>query len=481
MRLKKIKLKNFRCFGHLEVDLHPRLTVFVGDNGAGKTAVLDGIASGLTPVLKYLSSAHVRLSGPGIKDADFQIVPTPSRRGQHMRWGPADYAQVQIETTKGLRWDQWRAAVSGAEPDEKIGQSDLKASMDAIAHSYASQQPLLTPVFAYYGAQRGYLEVPERLRAARENYDYPTSGLLGALDAVSDFRELLAWFDNEEAAELRFQKEAPHASEPFEAAPALDTVRYAVVQILGGQYTQPRFNSEHKFVLTRTIDNAHLMVNQLSQGYQSMLAMAIDFARRQAIANPQLAQRYAADTWRIKEEFDALVAQDPVAAQLEAYVFENMRPLVAPSIMLIDEIDLHLHPSWQQRVLADLMRTFPLTQFIVTTHSPQVLSTVSREHIRVLEQRDGGYTAAVPLFSPLAHESGDALARIMQVHKEPELAIQDDIREYEQWVRAGQEQNEQAQELKARIDAQGYEFLDSDLTMWRFLAQRAKAKGQHNG
>ncbi len=481
MRLKKIRLKNFRCFRHLEVDLHPRLTVFVGDNGAGKTAVLDGIASGLTPVLKYLSSAHVRLSGPGIKDADFQIVPSPSKRGQHVRWGAADFAQVQMETTKGLKWDQWRGAVSGAEPDEKIGQSDLKSKMDEVVHSYAAQNPLLTPVFAYYGAQRGYLEVPERLRSARENYGYPTSGLLGALDAVSDFRELLAWFDNEEAAELRFQKEASDFSEPFAAASALETVRQAVVQILGGQYTQPRFNSEHKFVLTRNSDNAQLLVNQLSQGYQSMLAMAIDFARRQAISNPQLTQRFAADTWRIKEEFDALVALDPAAAQLEPHVFENLRPLVAPGIMLIDEIDLHLHPSWQQRVLADLMRTFPLTQFIVTTHSPQVLSTVSKEHIRVLEQSDGVYTASTPVFSPLAHESGDALARIMQVHKEPELDIQSDIREYEQLVRSGREHSEQAQQLKARIDAQGYEFLDSDLATWRFLAHREQAKGQQNG
>src|SRR5207253_4688340 len=61
-------------------------------------------------------------------------------------------------------------------------------------------------------------------------------------------------------------------------------------------------------------------------------------------------------------------------------------PLMATAIMLVDEIDLHLHPSWQQRVLGDLLRTFPATQFIVTTHSPQVLTSVDASCIRVLRQ-----------------------------------------------------------------------------------------------
>ena len=69
MRLKTVTLKNFRCFESLTLDLHPRLTVIVGENGTGKTAVLDGIASGLNPVLTYLSSANQRLTGRGLSFA----------------------------------------------------------------------------------------------------------------------------------------------------------------------------------------------------------------------------------------------------------------------------------------------------------------------------------------------------------------------------------------------------------------------------
>jgi predicted ATP-binding protein involved in virulence len=148
-------------------------------------------------------------------------------------------------------------------------------------------------------------------------------------------------------------------------------------------------------------------------------------------------------------------------------------PMIAPALMLVDEIDLHLHPTWQQRVLDDLMRTFPGTQFIVTTHSPQVLSTVSRENIRVLTQReDGQHVALKPDFSPLGHEAGDALARVMGTHKYPPLALQDEIRAFEQMVREGMENTEEAAVLKATLEKAGYQIHASDLATWRFLAGR---------
>ena len=90
MRLKSVTLNNFRCFEHLKLELHPQLTVIVGNNGAGKTALLDGIATGLTPVLSHLSSANQRLNGRGIKDADFRIEATTGRGGK-TQWAKADF------------------------------------------------------------------------------------------------------------------------------------------------------------------------------------------------------------------------------------------------------------------------------------------------------------------------------------------------------------------------------------------------------
>jgi predicted ATP-binding protein involved in virulence len=82
-----------------------------------------------------------------------------------------------------------------------------------------------------------------------------------------------------------------------------------------------------------------------------MLALVMNLARRMLQANPQ----------------------------------REKKALESEAIVLIDEVDLHLHPKWQQRVLIDLMAIFPNTQFIVTTHSPQVLTTIKPEHIILLE------------------------------------------------------------------------------------------------
>ena len=476
MRLQSVTLNNFRCFESLTLDLHPRLTVIVGENGAGKTAVLDGIASSLTPVLTHLSSANQRLSGRGISDTDFRLQPLTSTRGSAY-WAAADYAQLMNTLDNGLHWDYWRPSgtTPGAKPVQIWGEGELKQYLHAITASYRTNAPALTPVFAYYGASRGHIEVPQRLRSAKHNYAYPTSALVDCLNPRSDFREMLAWFDQEESAELRDNK--GRLARDYMPFASLEAVRATVVSLLGGAYENPHFNARHKFTLERTSDGATLLVNQLSQGYQSMLALAMDFARRLATANPHLARDSDFAYDQITAASASLIGLHPLQEADDHAPFALSLAMSAPAIMLVDEIDLHLHPSWQQRVLQDLMRAFPLTQFIVTTHSPQVLTTVPRDNIRILDQDENGRIGVrTPDFSPLAHESGDALAKIMGTHREPPLALQDDIRRYEQLVRAGQEQTEAAQTLRATLDKAGYQFHESDLTTWRFLAARKAGK-----
>lgn len=439
MRLRKVTLNNFRCFERLEVDLHPQLTVIVGENAWGKTAILDGIACALSPVLSYLSSANQRLSGRGIQDTDFRLVQLPAWGG-NQRWGKADVTQLEAETTEGLKWDVWRAATQGKKPEHIEGQTALKHYLQTVTMGYGELEPKPTPVIAFYGASRGYIEVPQRVRRTKVDYDYPATALLNALEAFTNFRELLAWFDRAESTELRKNKGLPVSE--FVTSPILDAVREAILELLRGEYVNPHFNGVHKFVVQRKLDGAELFVDQLSQGYQSMLALTMDFARRLGIANPFI---------------------------------ENVRN--GEGIMLIDEVDIHLHPTWQQRVLDDLMKAFPNTQIIVTTHSPQVLSTVSREHIRKLQPEGGIIKAEIPDFSPLAHESGAALARVMDTHREPRLPIQENIRRFEQLVRAGQEDSEEAQTLRELIEAMGYQFLDSDLRKWAYLG-RLKKRGE---
>lgn len=451
MRLKNITLNNFRCFEHLEIDLHPRLTVFVGENGAGKTAVLDGIATALSPVLTYLSSANQRLTGRGIKDSDFRIE-SWNVSGKE-RWGSADYAQVVAQTYEGLVWDYWRPSSAGKEPTQKYGASELKNYLLTVSDSYKTASPKLTPVLAYYGARRGYVEVPERLRGAKDNYDHPASALIGAMDSLSDFREMLAWFDLEESSELRANKGIVDNS--FVESHALAAVRTSVVELLGGAFRNPHFNKDHKFVLQPEAGGAPLLVNQLSQGYQSMLAMAMDFSRRLAIANGHLDDGNAAASEAIFEEKVGLARLDPNAPFVHSLEALTMR---APAIMLVDEIDLHLHPSWQQRVLGDLMRTFPLTQFIVTTHSPQVLTSVDASCIRQLRQKTDPKTGKQQIaIAPVTVQtkgvaSSDLLAQIMGVDPIPDVPEAKMLSEYHALIQQNIHGDVEGLALRAQLE-----------------------------
>ena len=94
-----------------------------------------------------------------------------------------------------------------------------------------------------------------------------------------------------------------------------------------------------------------LPLNQLSDGYKGTVSLVADIAYRMAVLNPQLLDRVLEET---------------------------------PGVVLIDEVDLHLHPAWQQRVLSDLRSIFPNVQFIVSTHAPAVIQSVQSENIRIL-------------------------------------------------------------------------------------------------
>jgi predicted ATP-binding protein involved in virulence len=456
MHLKKITLKNFRCFETFELELHPRLTVIVAENGGGKTSILDGIAIGLAPILRYLSSANQRLTGPGFKDTDFCLIRSEGKGDE--KWVASDFAQVMLESTSGLAWDQSATSSKGKgkQPPEKLGQTHLAAYASEVLDSITTDTPKLLPIFAYYGARRGWIEVPERIRDSKVNYEYPTAALFESLKSLTDFKEMLKWFDLEESSELRSNRESN--PEDWLLSPALDEVRSAITSLLGGRYSQPRFNKNHKFVIQSDTTPAELQVSQLSQGYQSMLALGMDFARRLALGNSHA------------HFLDEAVAD----WQLEAsqYVHQwmpnrediaPMGPAWAPAIMLVDEIDLHLHPEWQQRVLDDLMRTFPGTQFIVATHSPQVVSTVPSECLRII--KDGKRYKA-----PAGTDGAEAqriLETVFQVHRRPDTEMARALDEYLRLINQRKWETPHALDLRARLDkwSQGQEprLLEADL------------------
>ena len=222
-----------------------------------------------------------------------------------------------------------------------------------------------------------------------------------------------------ENEELRAQKERRDFDHRLKE---LDAVR-AAIRGMVPEVSDPRIELRPlRFVVSVKAETGKpetLSLDQLSGGYRIMLAIAADLARRMAQGNPHL--------------------DDPLASE---------------AVVLIDEVDLHLHPRWQQRVLTDLTETFPNAQFVVSTHSPQVLTTVRPERIVELHREDGRIVAgqsAGPIYGAAA---GDVLAVAMGVDERPAgNEFVETLNEYMELVYDDCGESEKARELRRKLEA----------------------------
>lgn len=363
MKLASVKIENFRAIQELDLALHDQLTVLFGDNAHGKTSVLSAISVGLGVIPRLL---------PGVTGINFK--PTIDRRG----WlSPG----LLMTTTDGTEWG--RGKTFGRTPGLK---QLLEKIFNILWNDEKDEPPEELPIVAFYDTDRAALDVPRRRRNFRG--EFPRyAALEGALSPRTNFRDFFKWFHAKEDEELREQKERRDFDYRLKE---LDVVRKAITKMIPGA-SDPRIKLHPlRFMVTLRAgseESEHLALDHLSGGYRIMLALAADLARRMAQGNPHL---------------------------------DN--PLDTEAIVLIDEVELHLHPLWQQRVLGDLMRTFPNTQFIVSTHSPQVLTTVKAEQIVHLRREDGNVLAEIFSEATLATygaEAGNVLASVMGVEERP--------------------------------------------------------------
>lgn len=452
LNLQRLKLHDYRCFEAIDVEFHPRLTVLVAANGVGKTSILDAIAVAFGPYIGAFDEAVGKHFEPS-DIRQFQVRTTATNEMEYAAHGVSLEATGSIpgsmEDSVGGNLTSWSRSL--ASPVK--AKTTIKDAKELIDYGKRMQRAVRTPghaallpVIAYYGT--GRLWQQKKLTWTKGIHRTSrTIGYTDCLDPASSYKAFVEWFRywnlNAKDARIKAQEKGQQTT-GSEFDGYIQSVSGAVNTCL-----QPAGWRDIEYSFSRDALVAHherfgeLPVELLSDGIRNMIGMVADIAFRATKLNGQLGAQAATQT---------------------------------PGIVLIDEVDMHLHPEWQQVVLQNLTQAFPAMQFIVTTHSPQVLTTVARENIRILEQDEFGTRARMPDFSPLAHESGDALAKIMGTHREPPLPLQESIRHFEQMVRSGQEQTPKAQALRATLDEAGYQLHESDLTTWRFLAARKAGK-----
>ena len=342
MTIKTITLDNFRSKDHIQLELGARLTILIGENGAGKTSVLDSLSIGLGAILTYL---------PGVSGISFRK--TDIKQDENHK---APYTRVRVETEDGLIWDRTerrdKSKSTTAQIPPSVGLQNLRKYLDKhILDPLNDSKSFELPMFSYYGVSRALLDVPLRRRGFPKVHAR-FEAMEGALVADSRFKSAFVWFYNKENEEQRKQREL----KDFEfQLPELEAVRKAIVSVFPGISDPHIILNPLKFVVKK--DRETLDIMQLSDGYKTLLSLVIDLAIRMALANPEI-----------------------------------KNPLESEAVVLIDEMDLHLHPEWQRRVVGDLLRTFPKTQFLLTTHSPFIIEAVNnhlqRHHILDIPTKD---------------------------------------------------------------------------------------------
>ena len=275
------------------------------------------------------------------------------------------------------------------------------------------------PIGVLYGTDRTVSDVPESVVSPRHlpRRVSRLDALKGALSARTDFEDLFAWFYFKEDEELREQKERRDFDYQLKEVSA---VRQAISSMLP-EVSDPRTESNPpRFVVSHKSEQGQvekLSLDQLSGGYRIVLALAADLARRMVQGNPHLDD-----------------------------------PLESEAIVLIDEVELHLHPGWQQRILGDLQRTFPNAQFIVSTHSPQVLTTVEPQRIVKLYWEDDRIVAGAPEGATYGAEAGDVLSVVMGVKERPENEFTKVLNRYRHLVSEGEGESEEALALRRKLE-----------------------------
>ena len=367
MHIEWLKVENYRGIRKLKLDFNPNnnVQVLVGVNGVGKSALLECLAI-------MLSTFTERVKGNANKARQFTDDDISCGK---------DWLQAHIgvyHPGNPLSWGVVKNRTGAGSSDQKSELDNLNDLTKSLVHRLRHGEPVDLPLAVYYNVRRAVVETPMEQGSLKYK---STDAYLQALDKTStDFDGFFKWFRRQEDLENERHRDNAGYCDPL-----LETVRNAVSEFMEG-FNNLRIR-RHPLRMTVNKEGVELNIKQLSDGEKCLLALVGDLARRLAIANPTLKNKLDGD-----------------------------------GVVLIDEVDLHLHPRWQRMVIEQLTKTFKNCQFILSTHSPQVLGHLEPENIWVLRRDDKGEVEAVHPQMTYGMDSNRVLEQVMDgSERKPEI------------------------------------------------------------
>ncbi|MEA5592771.1 AAA family ATPase [Rivularia sp. UHCC 0363] len=412
MKIKRIKMQSFRGIGDMTLEFQEKEpNVIIGVNGVGKSSILECIAILLSRYTKPVQFPTT--SGRLFQEEDIS-------NGSEETSNEITVSTFEGEVTWCLsKMQKKRSKSAGSDLDK------LRQLVEETHNQLKNNPEFNLPVIVHYGVNRAVIDIPLRVRK-KHSLDRVTA-YDQALDNVQiNFNSFFQWFRKLEDLENE-QKLDDSNFVNYQ----LEAVRQAIYSLITGLSNLRIRRSPLRMTVKK--QGRELNINQLSDGEKCLLAMVGDLARRLAIANPGLDD-----------------------------------PLFGEGIVLIDEIELHLHPRWQRDIIPALKKTFPNCQFIITTHSPQVISHVQPEGVFILERDEKeGLIFMIPEGS-YGRDSNSILEDLMEVPERPQK-IKDSLQQLFRFIDEGNLENakELRQELVAEIGEDEPEFVRADVLIRR--------------
>ena len=362
MKIDRIHVKNFKCFDEKHLELNSRFTLLVGDNGAGKTTILDALAVAAGIWLVRPPDSTLAGSGRNILPSEIRIV--PKQEGDRAQFLERKPVSVEAEGEIAGRRAQWCRQVRY--DGTRTSNAEAKDALEIIGRHFSRIQGgecALSPVVAYYGAGRAWL--PSRGRTeTRGRRNGPARRWEAFYDCFNErirLNDLHVWFQREAIA---------FASQAGSWRPGYGVVKHAILRCVP-EADELWYDGDRAELVVSMGGEARTFAS-LSAGQRMMVALVADIAIKAVTQNSYL-----------------------VSKEDRTYTGDELLPEVlqrTPGLVLIDELDAHLHPRWQRRVVDDLKRTFPCVQFVCTSHSPFVIQSLDAGELRTL---DPGGTALV--------------------------------------------------------------------------------------
>ncbi len=383
MIIDSLKLHNFRLFEDVELQLNERVCVVVGINGAGKSTLLDAMCILLSCYVGGFDGLGVRR----IAQSDIRHVTYKSGSFyENVSQLPVEIAAAGSIGDTPVAWKSLKLKDSPQSSSPSAYEEMTRLAGEHQIRLREGDGNLVLPLIAYYGT--GRLWKREASKKKRESQVQTTFRRLSAyedcLDAHLTDTTLAAWYERMTIKNLQRGGDTPE----FAAVRAALSNSLRTLTGFSKVEFQSNFDTHELEVIYEDGDRVErIPSSQLSDGYRVALNIFADIAYMAAQLNPQLGESVLAAT---------------------------------EGIVLIDEIDLHLHPQWQQLVLSDLASTFPRVQFVVTTHASSVIASAEGCQLVVVD-RNKVHTSTRGFYG---RDSNSILRELMEVTERPRAVVE---------------------------------------------------------